>query len=89
MLSLISFDVQGAYNGVCTERLLERLRARGLPDGLVRWVGAFCSGRMASIIVNGHTSEHAGIATSRPAARFAAVAGPVSVLQHGLGAAKD
>lgn len=45
VLSLISFDVKGAYNGVCKERLLERLRARGIPEGLVRWIGAFCSER--------------------------------------------
>ncbi|OAQ62543.1 reverse transcriptase [Purpureocillium lilacinum] len=56
VLSLISFDVKGAYNGVCKERLLERLRARGIPEGLVRWIGAFCSERSASIVVNGHAS---------------------------------
>ncbi|OAQ58910.1 reverse transcriptase [Purpureocillium lilacinum] len=56
VLSLVSFDVKGAYNGVCKERLLQRMRARGLPDKLVRWVDAFCSSRTASIVVNGHTS---------------------------------
>ncbi|OAQ57981.1 reverse transcriptase [Purpureocillium lilacinum] len=57
VLSLISFDVKGAYNGVCKERLLERLRARGIPEGLVRWIGAFCSERSASIVVNGQASD--------------------------------
>ena len=57
VLSLISFDVKGAYNGVCKERLLERMKARGIPDRLVRWVGAFCSDRTASVVVNGHASE--------------------------------
>jgi endonuclease/exonuclease/phosphatase family metal-dependent hydrolase len=57
VLSLISFDVKGAYNGVCKERLLERMKARGIPDRLVRWMDAFCSGRTASMVVNGHTSE--------------------------------
>jgi hypothetical protein len=57
VLSLISFDVKGAYNGVCKERLLERMKARGIPDRLVRWMDAFCSGRTASVVVNGHTSE--------------------------------
>ncbi|KAJ6441005.1 reverse transcriptase [Purpureocillium lavendulum] len=56
VLSLVSFDVKGAYNGVCKERLLQRMRARGLPDKLVRWVDAFCSSRTASIVVNGYTS---------------------------------
>ncbi|EED24124.1 hypothetical protein TSTA_075020, partial [Talaromyces stipitatus ATCC 10500] len=29
---LVSFDVKGAYNGVFKERLLQRLKARGIPD---------------------------------------------------------
>ncbi|PHH88322.1 hypothetical protein CDD83_7690 [Cordyceps sp. RAO-2017] len=57
VLSLISFDVKGAYNGVYKERLLERMKARGIPDRLVRWMDAFFSGRTASVVVNGHTSE--------------------------------
>jgi hypothetical protein len=56
VLSLVSFDVKGAYNGVCKERLLQRLEARGIPQQLVRWVGAFVSARTASVVVNGHTS---------------------------------
>jgi ribonuclease HI len=57
VLSLISFDVKGAYNGVCKERLLQRLAARGIPPVLVRWINTFCSERTASIVVNGLTSE--------------------------------
>lgn len=57
VLNLISFDVKGTYNGVFKERLLERLKARGIPGGLVRWIGTFCSGRTAAMVVNGHTSQ--------------------------------
>lgn len=57
MLSLISFDVKGAYNGVYKERLLQRLLARGIPAAIVRWVDAFCSDRSATILVNGQTLE--------------------------------
>jgi hypothetical protein len=56
VLSLISFDVKGAYNGVCKERLLLRLQARGIPPLIVRWIDAFCSERTAMIQVNGYTS---------------------------------
>ena len=56
VVSLISFDVKGAYNGVCKERLLQRLQARGIPPVIIRWINAFCSERTASISVNGHTS---------------------------------
>jgi ribonuclease HI len=57
VLSLISFDVKGAYNGVFKDRLLQRLKARGIPESLVRWIDAFCSRRTATIAVNGFTSE--------------------------------
>jgi hypothetical protein len=57
VLSVVSFDVKGAYNGVYKERLLQRLTARGIPPGLVRWIDAFCSQRTATILVNGHTSQ--------------------------------
>jgi hypothetical protein len=49
ILSLVSFDVKGVYNGVCKERLIQRLRARGIPEDLLRWVEAFCSNRTATI----------------------------------------
>jgi hypothetical protein len=57
VVSLISFDVKGAYNGVCKERLLQRMKARGIPEGILRWVDAFCSERTATIMINGQSSE--------------------------------
>ena len=57
IVSLISFDVKGAYNGVCKERLVQRMRARGIPEELCRWTEAFCSDRTASIQINGHAAE--------------------------------
>ncbi|PNH26385.1 hypothetical protein VD0002_g6637 [Verticillium dahliae] len=57
VVSLVSFDVKGAYNGVCKERLIQRMRARGIPESLLCWVEAFCSDRTATIQVNGQTSE--------------------------------
>ena len=57
IVSLISFDVKGAYNGVCKERLVQRMKARGIPEELCRWTEAFCSQRTASIQINGQSSE--------------------------------
>ncbi|KAL3246594.1 hypothetical protein ABHI18_012678, partial [Aspergillus niger] len=57
VVSLISFDVKGAYNGVCKERLLQRMKARGIPENLLRWVEAFCSERTVTIQINGQLSE--------------------------------
>ena len=61
VLSLISFDVKGAYNGVYKERLLQRLRARRIPPSLCRWVDAFCSDRTATLSVNRYESEKQGL----------------------------
>ncbi|KAF4944619.1 hypothetical protein FSARC_14621, partial [Fusarium sarcochroum] len=56
VVSLVSFDVKGAYNGVFKDRLLQRLEARGIPKRLVKWIDAFCSNRTATITVNDYTS---------------------------------
>jgi hypothetical protein len=58
VLSLVSFDVAGAYNGVYKDRLLQRLEARGIHPSLVRWISSFCSDRTAAIIINGETSPN-------------------------------
>ena len=42
VLSLISFDVKGVYNGVYKERLLQRLQARGILPILVQQIKDFC-----------------------------------------------
>lgn len=36
ILSLVSFDIKGAYNGVSKERLMERLASRRIPPKLIR-----------------------------------------------------
>ena len=57
VVSVISFDVKGAYNGVCRARLIQRMRARGIPEKILRWIESFCSARTATIQVNGHISN--------------------------------
>jgi hypothetical protein len=42
VLSLVSFDLKGAYNGVNTDILLERLRTRRVPAALRDWIANFC-----------------------------------------------
>jgi hypothetical protein len=55
-MSLVSFDVKGAFNNVAKGPELERLRKRRIPEALVRWIDDFCTDRVAYIIVNGVTS---------------------------------
>ena len=57
VLSLISFNVKGAYNEVCKEQLLQRIKAQGIPESLIQWVEAFCSEQTATIQINGQGSE--------------------------------
>lgn len=71
VLSLVTFDVQGAYNGVSREVLLRRLRERLLPEDIVQWVDSFCSDRKGCVVVNGHCSPlqdiiHPGIPQGSP-----------------------
>ena len=71
VLSLVSFEVKCAYNGVDRGILLRRLRERRIPKLLIRWVDSFCSSRRASIVVNMYQSEemaieHAGLPQGSP-----------------------
>ncbi|RBQ84877.1 hypothetical protein VDGD_04845 [Verticillium dahliae] len=91
VVSLVSFDVKGAYNGVYKDRLLQRLAARGIPPQLVRWVGAFCSGRTASIDVNGQASEkrdlpQAGLPQGSPLSPVLFLFFNADLVQHRIGA---
>jgi len=71
VLSLITFDVQGAFNGVHPQVLARRLSERGIPHQLVRWIVQFVTGRRASIQLGKHLAEmmdvrHAGIPQGSP-----------------------
>jgi hypothetical protein len=70
-LSLVSFDVQGAFNGVHPSVLAERLRERRVPGDLVAWIESFCNRRKASVVVGDYESpiseiEHPGISEGSP-----------------------
>jgi hypothetical protein len=47
MLSLVSFDVRGAFNGIHTRVLTPRLAERTVPNPMVEWIGDFVSNRQA------------------------------------------
>jgi hypothetical protein len=47
ILSLVSFDVKGAFNGVHTSVLTQRLAERRVPKPMVEWIGDFVSNRHA------------------------------------------
>ena len=61
VLSLVTFDVQGAYNGVNKDVLKERMRACAIPTMLINWTYCFCSNRAASINFGDFKAEMATI----------------------------
>ena len=71
VLSLITFDVQGAFNGVARDVLVQRLRKRRIPKIFISWIKDFCLQRQAVISVNGETTdlislEHADLPQGLP-----------------------
>jgi hypothetical protein len=61
ILTLISFDVKGAFNGVHSKVLERRLAARRVRGPMVEWIGDFSTGRHASVTVSRYESEMAEI----------------------------
>jgi hypothetical protein len=71
VLSLVSFDVQGVFNGVYPTVLAEWLRERKIPGGLMAWTEGFCNGRKAPVMVSDYKLpilkiEHVGISQGSP-----------------------
>jgi hypothetical protein len=57
ILTLVSFDVKGAFNGVHAHVLERRLRARRVPEQAVRWTRNFCFQRRAQVTLGNYESE--------------------------------
>jgi ribonuclease HI len=47
--TLVTMDVQGAFDTVMRNRLVLRLRGQGWPNHLARWAGSFMGGRSARV----------------------------------------
>ena len=62
ILSLITFDLKGAFNSVPADVISCCLREHHVPEIYVRWIQEICSDRSAPITVNGTTSEPASLA---------------------------
>lgn len=55
--TLLTMDVQGAFDAVLPNRLAKRLREQGWPDTLVRWVLHFVTDRHALVRLDGTFAE--------------------------------
>lgn len=54
---LMTFDVQGAYNGVKADLLAKRLRQRNILEKIVQWVESFRTDRKACLAFGKYCSE--------------------------------
>ncbi|KAF7557551.1 hypothetical protein G7Z17_g571 [Cylindrodendrum hubeiense] len=49
VVTLVTMDIQGAFDTVLRNRLLQRLRQQGWPELLVRWMASFMTDRTARV----------------------------------------
>ncbi|KJK73728.1 hypothetical protein H634G_10997 [Metarhizium anisopliae BRIP 53293] len=49
VVTLVTADIQGAFDSALRNRLVLRLREQGWPDNVARWAGSFMSGRSARV----------------------------------------
>ncbi|KZZ88524.1 reverse transcriptase [Ascosphaera apis ARSEF 7405] len=55
--SLLTLDIQGAYDAIFPGRLRRRLAEQGWPKPLVDWVFSFASDRSVALTLDGHQSR--------------------------------
>jgi ribonuclease HI len=71
VLTLVSFDLKGAFNGVNNTVLDKCLQQRRIPDKMRSWIQSFMTTRKASVILDGYTKpetnlEYPGIPQGSP-----------------------
>ena len=64
--TLVTADIQGAFDSALCNRLVLRLREQGWPDNLARWAGSFMSGRSARIRYQDVTTPSAPLQCGLP-----------------------
>ncbi|EED11824.1 reverse transcriptase, putative [Talaromyces stipitatus ATCC 10500] len=71
VITLVAFDLTGAFNGVNDSSLDARLQAKGIPTVARRWIRSFMENRYAGISFDDFQTEispleHAGLAQGSP-----------------------
>ena len=71
VLTLLAFDIKGAFNGVSKESIDARLRQKGIPSIARNWIRSFMEDRQANIAFDGfstsvETISSAGLAQGSP-----------------------
>ena len=63
---VVALDIAGAFDKVWHRGLLEKLRAKGIQRGLLRFLGNYLQDRSLKVAVNGQTSESLPVEASVP-----------------------
>ena len=64
--SLLTFDIQGAFDSILPGRLASRLLEQLWPSHLIRWVVSFLQERTASVVFEGHYGANGPVAPALP-----------------------
>lgn len=68
--TILSLDVEGAFDNVNSKRLLHNLEAKGIPEYIIRWVSSFIEDRSTTLLFGGKMTAtrkiHAGIPQGSP-----------------------
>jgi ribonuclease HI len=65
-ISLVTLDVQGAFDALLRRRLLQRMRRQGWALSLLRFVDSFLSGRRIRVRLEGATTEYSPVRCGTP-----------------------
>ena len=64
--TMVTMDVEGAFDAILRNRLLLQLRKQGWPDFLVRWIASFLAQRRASVRFQDAVAEPIQLACGTP-----------------------
>ena len=64
--TLVTMDVEGAFDAILRNRLLLQLRKQGWPDFLIRWIASFLAQRLASVRFQNTLAEPIELACGIP-----------------------
>lgn len=66
LLTLLTMDIQGAFDAVLRNRLITILRRQGWPAAMIRWIYSFLTDRTATIRLQDFLTEAAKLACGLP-----------------------
>ncbi|KAI2930363.1 hypothetical protein CBS147321_10551 [Aspergillus niger] len=81
VVTLIAFDLKGAFNGIHQISLDARLRAKGIPLKARQWIRSFMADRQTSVTFDDFKTDSLPLGKRRPCARVTIVADPIRLLQ--------